>query len=188
MRLSRTITVFIIISIGSLSAQTEQEKLDRFLEESFSLQSVEPIESYLANKSNQSADENEAYWTSLAHFYKSVYYSYSIEKSDDLAELSAKSAIELLKKIEKKSSEEYALLSYVHGWWLQWQTKPVQWIQAPKTKRWSELALELNQENPRALFVRGNLDSYTPTSLGGGKKAADLLKRALVIFKNENSI
>lgn len=155
-----------------------QEQLDQALQTAFQ-HGPETLTSFVASV------EEDPYWRAFGLFYLGVYYQYRDEKDEAFAKMYCEEAQTLLESKNHKDSEDLALLSYISGYMLQWYKGPTQWVKAKKTKTWAKQALALDPANPRACFVYGNLDSYTPKSLGGGKMAYALLKDALQKLEKE---
>ncbi len=148
-----------------------QLQLEQALEQSF-VQGPETLLSFVERF------EEDHYWHSFGLFYLGIHYQYREDQDEAFAKMYCDKAIELLSSRPSLDSEDLALLSYISGFTLQWYKGPSQWLKAQRTKSWAKQATELDPNNPRACFVYGNLDSYTPKSLGGGKVAYSMLLEA----------
>lgn len=117
------------------------------------------------------------YWRAYLAYYKGIYLVTIDEKGK--AEKIVDKHIGLLKKIKNKNSEEYALLSLLRGFSIQFKS----FIRAPfissKAGKDVEQALKLDPQNMRAKYVEASSDFYTPKNFGGGKKVEGLLLEAL---------
>jgi hypothetical protein len=116
------------------------------------------------------------YWNSYLKFYQSVYYLQHGE--DKKAEKLVDTGIDWLKELKKKNSEDYALLSMLQGYSLQFKGMRAMFISGEVNES-AERAISLDSTNLRAYYVYGSNDFYTPEKYGGGKKAENYLLKAL---------
>lgn len=107
------------------------------------------------------------YWSSYLQFYKSIYYLSVKNKKD--AEKVIDKAIDQLEDMKGKNSEDYALLSMLQGFSMQFSAGIKAPFIARKIGKNMELAFKLDSTNIRAYFVSANNDFYTPEKYGGGK-------------------
>ena len=123
------------------------------------------------------------YWTAYHFFNQSVYFAYA-ESAVPLAQLKADTAIQILKSVDNKNSEDYALMGYIKGFTLQWIKGMKIMKESAQAQKWIDQALLMDAQNPRAVYVAANQDFYTPSFVGGGRKAKKLFLKALDIYKN----
>jgi len=107
------------------------------------------------------------YWSSYLKFYKSIYYLGVEDKKN--AEKEVDKAIDQMDEMEGKNSEDYALLSMLQGFSIQFSAGLKAPFIAKKVNNNIELAFELDSTNIRAYYVSANNDFYTPEKYGGGK-------------------
>ncbi len=90
-----------------------------------------------------------------------------------------KEGIALMNGLEKKNSEDYALLAALQSL----ATSTLQGMQAGMmagtAAENAERSRQLDSTNLRAWYVLGSLDYYTPAMYGGGKKAEAYLLKGL---------
>ncbi len=125
-----------------------------------------------------------SYWYSYAVFKRSVALALGDENSIKEAKNGAALSIDVLRKIPDKNSEEYALLAYVKGFTLQWVKGISIFKESKRAEKWANEAVILDPRNPRAYYVYGNHDYHVPRIAGGGRKARELLVKAIELFQN----
>jgi tetratricopeptide (TPR) repeat protein len=117
------------------------------------------------------------YWQAYLHYYNSIYYLKTQDK--DNAEKQIDAGIKLLEDMEKKNSEDYALLAMLQSFSMQFKSG----IKAPfiskSVESNAQKAEKLDASNIRAYYVQASNDYYTPAQYGGGKKAEKLLLKAV---------
>jgi len=116
------------------------------------------------------------YWRSYLQFYSSIYY---IEKGDKInSEKEIDKGISWLDDMKKKNSEDYALLSMLQGFCLQFKGMKVMFV-SQDVKKNANNAIALDSTNLRAYYVYASNDFYTPENYGGGKDAEKYLLKAI---------
>lgn len=116
------------------------------------------------------------YWRSYLQFYSSINY---LAKGDTKsAENEITKGIELVQSIEKKYSEEYALLAMLQSFSIQFDYSNAMYI-SEDVKKNVNSAISLDSTNLRAWYVAASNDFYTPEQYGGGKKAEKYLLKAI---------
>jgi hypothetical protein len=116
------------------------------------------------------------YWRSYLQFYLSINY---LSKGDTRsAENEINKGIELMKSIEKKNSEDYALLAMLQSFSIQFDSPNAMYISEVINKNVNS-AISLDSSNLRAWYVSASYDFYTPVQYGGGKKAEKYLLKAI---------
>ena len=81
--------------------------------------------------------------------------------------------------MDKKNSEDYALLAMVQSFSIQFKAGMKAPFIANKVSKNGKLAMSMDENNPRAYYVLGSSDFYTPEQYGGGKEVEQLLKKAI---------
>ena len=178
----------IVVCINTLSAQ-QVKMLDRIesrIDSSFIASFKNPkayagTEKSLLYGYNSEKSENikshYLYWISYLYYKKSI----SAFKEADL-ELSKKyveNAMNYLEKIREKNSEYYSLLAYEQIFYFQFVKRQNMFIFMDKLNNSLKMAIELDRSNPRAYYVNGYYDYYTPKEYGGKKKTESFLLKAV---------
>jgi hypothetical protein len=116
------------------------------------------------------------YWRSYLQYYSSI--DYLIKADNKSAENEIKKGIELIESIEKKNSEDYALLAMLQSFSIQFNSLKAMFISGVVKKN-ADSAITLDSTNLRAWFVYGSNDFHIPAQYGGGKKAEKYLLKAI---------
>lgn len=126
------------------------------------------------------------YWRSYLQFYSSIYFSEMQEKN--MSEKEIDIGINWLKNMKGKNSEDFALLSMLQGYSMQFKGTKVMFISI-NLKKNIKKAIALDSVNPRAYYVYASNDFYTPEKYGGGSEAEEYLLKAISLtaqkIKNE---
>lgn len=117
------------------------------------------------------------YWISYLQYYKAIYYLQV--KDDETAEKEIDKGVEYMENMEKKNSEDFALLSMLKSFSLQFVSPVKVPFVAGTVKKYGETAITLDTLNLRAYYVCGSNDFYTPEKYGGGKEAEKYLLKAI---------
>ena len=156
-----------------------QQKIDSAFIQSFQTKAPTPLQT-LQKTLEQSYAQRSLniiqYWRGYLQFYLAIYHLKSGAK--DLAEKETDRGIALLKAMERKNSEDYALLALMEGFSIQFKGMKVMVI-SQKMQEYGQRALSMDSTNIRAYYVLGNYDFYTPKAFGGGKKVEKYLKKAV---------
>ena len=124
-----------------------------------------------------------AYWRAYTSYYKSIAH---IKFGDrKLSEEQIDKGIELLKSIENKNSEDYALLAMLQGFSIQFKGMRAPLISADLKKN-SQKAIRLNKKNLRGYYAIANNSYYTPRKWGGGKDVEENLITAISLPEQTN--
>jgi tetratricopeptide (TPR) repeat protein len=122
------------------------------------------------------------YWMAFADYYSSIT---AMQHGDnDGAEYLIDRAIQTMKNMESKSSEDYALLAMAQGFGIQFKGMKAMFISRQINKN-LEKAMTLDPNNLRAFYVAGSNDFYTPEQYGGGKMVEEYLTKALALEDQE---
>jgi len=131
---------------------------------------------YLAELNKQKIQNLIIYWESYLQFYSSIYY---LKKGDkETAEKEIDKGINCLKEIKNKNSEDYALLSMIQGFSMQFKGQKAMFI-SEEIKENLKRAIALDSRNLRAYYVYASNDFYTPQEYGGGKETESYLLKAI---------
>ncbi|MEO0734541.1 MAG: hypothetical protein AAFZ52_17020 [Bacteroidota bacterium] len=122
------------------------------------------------------------YWLARTDFQMAIFYLTA--KDMAACQRVTERGIGLLEELDGKNTEEYALLAYLQGFSVQFSKGLGAAKVAKGAKRNATAALQLDDKNPRAYYVLGSLDFYTPKRYGGGKKVEDLLTKSLALPAN----
>lgn len=163
-----------------------QDKIDAAFMASFRQRGtgkMEAIDRQL-EKLPASADFRD-YWLAYSAYYQAIYFL----KFNDSEQAGKKIAAGILRLENKKdnNSEAYALLALAQSFSLQFASGMQAGVLSSKVRRNAEKACELDPSNPRAWYVRGSNDYYTPKSLGGGEKTEEYLLRAIALEETAGS-
>lgn len=116
------------------------------------------------------------YWQAYLQFYTSIYFSQ--QNNDQQAEQEISKGIFLIKNIQHKNSEDYALLAMLEGISIQYKGISAAMVsQSMKQNLRRSIAIDSN--NSRAYYVAGCNNFYTPEEFGGGKKVEENLLKSL---------
>jgi pimeloyl-ACP methyl ester carboxylesterase len=116
------------------------------------------------------------YWRAYLQFYSTIYYLE--EGNSEKAEKEIDKGIDLVEKIKKKNSEDYALLAMLQGFSIQFKGMKAMFI-GPRSLKNGKYSLRLDSLNLRAYYVLAVNDFYTPEQFGGGQKTEKYLMKAI---------
>ena len=118
-----------------------------------------------------------SYWTAYTDFQTAIFEVKN--QRPEASERAALRGLAVLEGVTGKNAEELALQAFIHGFAIQF-TEGMETAQAARAATEAiEQAAELAPDNARVQYVLGSLDFYTPAEYGGGKLAADYLRRAI---------
>lgn len=109
------------------------------------------------------------YWQAYLYYYNSIYYLKTQDK--DNAEKEIDKGIELLEEMEKKNSEDYALLAMLQSFSMQFKSGVKAPFISKNVESNAQKSEKLDASNIRAYYVQASSDYYTPAQYGGGQKA-----------------
>lgn len=158
-----------------------QEKINQMFGQAFMTQKPDAMEDLSNDLKELYKDYKQnliQYWRAYLQFYKSIYYLKNGDKKN--AEKEIDQGIEWLKGIQGKNSEDYALLSLLQGFSLQFKGFRVMFISS-EVKENAELAITLDSMNLRGYYTFASNDYYTPEKYGGGLKAENFLLKAIAL-------
>ena len=99
-----------------------------------------------------------AYWLAYASYYKSIAHIKFGDRKKSEKEIDK--GIQLLKSIENKNSEDYALLAMLQGFSIQFKGMRAPFISSDLKKN-SNKAIRLNNKNLRGYYAIANNSYYT---------------------------
>lgn len=117
------------------------------------------------------------YWKGYLLYYKAICYLRMNDRPN--SEKTINEGIDILKSMEKKNSEDYALLALLQGLSIQFASGMKAGVISGEVKKNLERALELDSTNLRANYVFASNDYYTPAKYGGKKKVEKYLLKAI---------
>ena len=116
------------------------------------------------------------YWRSYLQFYYSIFY---LEKGDkESSEKEIDKGIGWLNFIKNKNSEDYALLSRLQGFGIQFKGMKAMFF-AKDIERNAKKAIAMDSTNLRGYYVFASNYFYTPEKYGGGQDAEKYLIKAI---------
>ncbi|GGZ29642.1 hypothetical protein GCM10007049_23600 [Echinicola pacifica] len=116
------------------------------------------------------------YWRAYLQFYISVFH---LKNGDEeKAEREIDKGIDWMEDLERRNSEDNALLAMMQGFSIQFKSLKVIFL-AMDIKSNLKQALEQDSTNQRAYYVYASNDYYTPEKYGGGKSAEQYLLKAI---------
>jgi len=116
------------------------------------------------------------YWRSYLNYYKAIYHASQGDAKQ--SESTCDEAENWLTTLKNKTSEDYALLSLIQSFSLQFKIEKAMFISS-EIKKNAKKALAMEPKNLRAHFVFASYDFYTPEQYGGGKNAEKFLLNAI---------
>lgn len=161
-----------------------EKKVAQKLNDCFQKANAQPLLS-LAEQFEHTNKNMSDYWQAYMLFYASIYRLKTGDQKK--AETLNDQAMSLLIDKKGKNSEEWALLSYLKSYSIQFKGQMKAGAISSRSTSYAEKALELEADNPRALYVLGSNDFYTPEMFGGGKKAEQYLKKCIEIITSSTS-
>lgn len=123
------------------------------------------------------------YWQAYALYYTAIYYLQNDEEK--MAEKTTDRAIDLLDKLSEKTAEDFALLAYLQSFSISFKAGVKAPFISARSSKNARIALEMAPDNPRAHYVLGNNDYYTPEQFGGGKEVVSYLEKALELSRQQ---
>lgn len=123
------------------------------------------------------------YWQAYLSYYKAIFHLQMNQQK--ASEEAVEDGITLLEDMSRKNSEDFALLALMESFSLQFKSSMKLAFVSGDVKEHAQKSKELNPENPRAYFVLGSNDFYTPEKYGGKKKAESYLKKAISLPAQE---
>lgn len=163
----------LIATITYAQENPNQAKIEAALMQSFTSQSnkIDPIVQEL--KQDESTN---SYWIAYGEFYSSIFYMQTDQK--DEAEEVAHDAIEVLKNVKEKDSEDHALLGYILGYSISFDPESAMQLSSQAARQY-RTALKKNENNLRAYLGMGESDFHKPEQYGGGEKVEEYLQKAI---------
>lgn len=159
-----------------------ETRIDRAFVQSMMNQSPEALttlltklEAYAEERSQPLAD----YWMSYLQYYQAIYHLQMGEEKK--AEKATQAALDRLESLDAPNSEDYALMSMLKGFSIQFASGMKAPFLGAKAAKYGEQALAIDSTNLRAYFVLASSDYYTPEQFGGRQKAEGYLKEALAL-------
>ena len=139
-------------------------------------QSLKDLSQQLDKISKVKKQKLVLYWRCYLQFYSSIFY---LEKGDKkMAEKEIDKGIDWLEEMPNKNSEDYALLSMLQGFAIQFKGIKAMFI-SKKIKKNATTAIVIDSTNLRAYYVYASNDYHTPKKYGGGKEAEKYLLKAI---------
>lgn len=118
------------------------------------------------------------YWQSYLKYHTAIFYLEGNNKKASEQEVT--NAINLLKKVQDKNSEDYALLALMQAFSIQFKTNEAVFISTGLNDNLKQ-SFAQDPDNIRACYVFASNDFYTPAKYGGGKQAQKYLLKAIAL-------
>jgi hypothetical protein len=158
--------------------QNVQSKIDSALTHSFAQQNTAPLDSILTQLAALTPQSNlTTYWQSYARSMVTIYFMKM--KQTAKAESAINRACDDMEKLDKKNTEDYALLASVQNLAIQFRSGMGAGKLSSQAVENAQKAIQMDSTNLRAWYVLGTNDFYTPAFFGGGKKTEQYLTKAL---------
>ncbi|HCX99986.1 MAG TPA: hypothetical protein DG754_07590 [Bacteroidales bacterium] len=116
------------------------------------------------------------YWRSYLQFYSSIYFLKKGERK--IAEKEIDKGIDWLTEIQKKNSEDYALLAMLQGFSVQFKGAKARYI-SDDIKESAKQALAIDSTNLRAYYVFASNNFYAPEKYGISQEVEKHLLKAI---------
>lgn len=179
------ITLFLISIVANAYSQAETDLLYNFQSKVDSLYLIQGPNECIMQLDElslkidkiQPANNIANYWQAYVYFMISTKYSELSQHAK--SEQFCHKAIEILKDIKGKDSEVLALLAYVQGFSIAFARGMEAGIVSKEANMNVRRAIESSNQNPRAYYVAGMLDYYTPKEYGGQMACEEFLKKAI---------
>ena len=128
-------------------------------------------------------ESQKKYWISYLIFKHSVFYLRNQQPSK--SETRIRYAMDILEGTEEINSENQALLALIKIFNFQFVPKHKFFGYRKSLNKNLKQSIQLDNNNPRAVYAQAVFDFYTPRIFGGGKKTESLLLKALDLpFQN----
>lgn len=171
---------FILVKNDSVLYNIQRKIKDAFISASQTKQ-VEPLEKLekkLGNTYEKNPHKLILYWKAYLMYYKSLFHLG--EKRKDLAASNIEQGMQVLQELENKNSEDYALWSLLKNFSIPIESSGMAMGMASnRTIELAKTSLELDSTNPRAYYILGVNNYYTPEKYGGKTKVERYLKEAI---------
>ncbi|OJJ17928.1 hypothetical protein BKI52_29145 [marine bacterium AO1-C] len=116
------------------------------------------------------------YWRAFVHYYASVFALKTQNK--EKGQVHNAKALNLLKSIKNKSSDDYVLLAMNTSIGISFDHS-IAMVAKAEVESYYEKAFKLNSKNIRAYYAKANSDFYTPKEYGGGLQVESLALKGL---------
>lgn len=177
--------IALLVGVASAKAQTNIKALDgieKKANDAFMAgfrQGYAPINKLLntlETAEKQHISRYLTYWRAFTHYYASIIALKKQDKENGLAHNTK--AIELLKSIKNKNSNEYVLLAMNTSIGISFDHSSAITASA-KARNYYDKAIKLDDKNIRAYYGKANSDFYTPKQYGGGLEVEPLALKGL---------
>jgi tetratricopeptide (TPR) repeat protein len=124
------------------------------------------------------------YWMAYSQYFRAIYLLKTGDNEGSREKVEA--GIERLKSIKTKSSEDYALLSVMRSFSIQFVDNVMkQGMLSGQVRDEARKAIRLDDQNLRAYYALGSIDFYTPKEYGGVQEAEKLLLKAVSLEEQQ---
>ena len=158
--------------------QNIQMRLDGAFNRSFAQNSMAPLDSVLAQlEAIKQRNNLITYWLSYTRSMETLYCLHNKQSKE--AEALISRACDDMENLEKKNTEDYALLAMAQNLSIQFRSGMNAGKLSTTVVENARKALQMDSTNLRAWYVLGANDFYTPAFFGGGKETEAYLLKAL---------
>lgn len=167
------ITCSLCLQTATIGAQNSQQRIAEAFGKAFSEQRPTAFE-------NIGKELPSDYWKSYADYYQAIYFLKTGEKGKSRHTI--EEGIKRLENLKEKNSEDYALLSVIRSFSIQFVENIMrQGIVSGKVKEEAQRAIAMDEENIRAYYALACIDFYTPKEYGGGIHTEKILLKAITL-------
>jgi tetratricopeptide (TPR) repeat protein len=140
-------------------------------------QTIAPLQEIRQQLEKMPDDRWAVYWKNYVSYYEAIFHL--VKKDKQQSQQVTEKAIQSMNRQKNKNTEDYAFLAMLQSFSAQFAHGMEAAIVAAAAKKNAEKALKLNTDNPRAYYVLGQLDFYTPEEYGGKKMVESYLAKAI---------
>ncbi len=176
-----TVVIFTMLltdlQVATINAQGSQQRIEQAFAIAFRQQNLSEMDK---TEKELTAD----YWVAYSRYFKAIYLLKTGDKkgSRDNIEI----GIDRLKGVKEKFSEDYALLSVMRSFSIQFVDNVMkQGMISGQVRDEAQKAIKLDDKNIRAYYALGSIDFYTPSTYGGGQVAEKLLLKAISLEEQQ---
>lgn len=154
-----------------------QQAIAKAVDEAFVSQSVAPLDNVENELKAKKPNRVYSYWLGFCLLHKAFYYL--AVKQDQQAQACINEGEQTITAQNDKNTEDLALLAYLQAVSIKFVTGMDAAVIARKSANNAQQATQADPKNPRAWYVLGMLDYYTPKQFGGQQRCEGLLEKAL---------
>lgn len=179
------LALLVQLKISAMSSSDNVLRLDKMqstiqgaYEEAIKSNSIKKftsIEKWLLSQKKQ--EHISQYWMAYERLYKACFYLAINNK--EKGETTVNEGCKILEDIEKKNSEDYALLAQLQSYSIKFLRGMEAGVMSNKSAFSARKSVELDAENLRGWYVLGVIDYFTPKEFGGQTKCEKYLQKSI---------